>query len=400
MASTAPGSEIAIAPRGELAPGRLRCVGCGAAQDARGPVMRADPESRPFDLYRCAACGLVQQHPRAPGSVGPPWPTPCGAGALTGNTSARASPRSQSADEGVGTTGRRSVGPPRPTWQTNNASSCDRSLVLPQATFVERSAASAEDEPACWARAVQQYVVHVLRHETPRYRRLLQVGCGLGYFVALAAQRGWQVVGLDVSATAVSRAATRFGLDFRAGLLSQHRSTLPPFDLVLLGDIVEHLPEPAAFLREIWQSLAPGGLVCIDTPNWGSRWRRWGRSRWLGLNRYHLNLFDPDSLSRLLASCAFSEIQTGGYTHYRYESWASRPEAQAIISKLPRFLAWRLNRYFDRRAARSPWAILRSAPPATLEAALHLLDDLASPSATPGASGLRADALTAAARRI
>jgi SAM-dependent methyltransferase len=363
MASTAPGSEIAIAPRGELAPGRLRCVGCGAAQDARRPVMRADPESRPFDLYRCAACGLVQQHPRAPGSVGPP----------------------------------------RPTWQINNASSGDRSLVPPQPTFAERSAASAEDEPACWARAVQQYVVHVLRHETPRYRRLLQVGCGFGYFSALAAQRGWQVVGLDLSAESVSRAAARFGLDFRAGSLAQHCRTLPPFDVVFLGGLIERLPEPAALLHEVRRILAPGGVACLDTPNWGGRWRRWGGSRWLGLDRRHVNLFDADSLTRTLRTCGFEQIEIGGYTPYRYESLAVRPEVQHYVRKLPGFIARRLNRYFDRRAARSPWAILRSAPPATLEAALRLLGDLASlvsPSATPSASCLRADALTAAARRI
>jgi len=185
---------------------------------------------------------------------------------------------------------------------------------------------------------------------------------------------------MDISPEAVSRAVVRFGHDFRGGALARHRDTLPPFDLVFLGDIVEHVPEPVAFLCDVRNVLAPDGIVCIDTPNWGSPWRRWGRRHWLGLNRFHVNLFDGDSLAGLLCSCGFGDLKMGSYTHYRYESWANRPEPQVVIQKMPSLLAWRINRFLARRSLRKPLAILRESPPTTLDEACRLLDE---PPATP-----------------
>ncbi|MBN2562007.1 MAG: class I SAM-dependent methyltransferase [Phycisphaerae bacterium] len=292
------------------------CVSCGHDQAIPRPEVPSDPTTRPFDLVRCAACGLVQQHPRC----------------------------------------------------------SDKQLAT---LYDEGYYVFAEDESTRWARAVQQYAVHILPWETAMYRRLLEVGCAAGHLSALADRRGWRVVGIDVSPEAISRAAVRFGLDFRAGLLAQHRQALPPCDLVFLGDVLEHVPAPIAFLAEIRKVLAPDGAMCIDTPNWDSRWRRWGRTRWLGLNRFHVNLFDADSLTGLLDSCGFGDIETRSYTHFRYESWANRPEMQAYVQKMPGPLAWRINRFLDRRSGRSQWAVLREHPPATLDDALRLLDELA-----------------------
>ena len=63
-----------------------------------------------------------------------------------------------------------------------------------------------EKEDDRWARAVQQYVIHLLPHETKSPKRLLDVGCALGHVAALAQRRGWRVTGIDISASAVSRA--------------------------------------------------------------------------------------------------------------------------------------------------------------------------------------------------
>ena len=290
------------------APEPFACVGCGAHRPTRRPVLHADPNRRPFDLIRCKNCGLVQQHPRD------------AAGRLAALYD--------------------------PNYYVFN-----------------------ESHPRRWARAVQQYVVHCLPRESRRPKRLLDVGCALGHFAALARRRGWRVVGLDLSPQAVSRAAVDFALDVRAGTLAQHRTTLPPFDLVFLGDVIEHVPDPARLLQEVRAVLAPGGTLCIDTPNWSGHWRRIGRSRWLGLNRYHVNLFDAASLTALLTRCGFVDIQTGSYTHYRYQTWAHRPEIQGPLRRLPDFLAWRVNRFFSGILRHNHWSTLLTTPPATLEEA-------------------------------
>lgn len=292
------------------------CVGCGRMQEPPRAVLKAAPPERPFDLVRCPDCTLVQQFPRY---------TPA---------------------------------------QFRKLYTADYYVF-------------GESDEHRWARAVQQYVVQLLPLEDRPGRRLLDVGCALGHLAALARLRGWRVTGIDVSAEAVSQASVRFGLDVRAGSLARHRDTLGPFDAVFLGDCLEHVEEPAALLTDVRRSLASGGVVCIDTPNWASRWRRWGGQRWLGLNRYHVNLFDADSLGRLLEASGFADIRAAAYTNYRYEVWTTRPEMLGWLNKLPRFIAWRVSRWLSRFNSNSPWARLRTSPPVNLHQARELVIDYA-----------------------
>ncbi len=318
--------------------GSICCAACGLRQARRRPVLRGDPGRRPFDLLRCLECGLVQQH--RSGAAGP----------------------------------------------VAVMDSEDHDLF-------------AEEETSRWARAAQRYAVHAARWETSRYRRLLDLGCGLGHFSAVAERCGWRVVGLDHSPAAVGEAAVRFGLDFRAGSLGRHRDALPPFDLVFLGGIIEKVREPAELLGDIHRLLAPGGVVCIDTPNWGSTWRRWGRGHWVGLSRAPLNLFDADSLTGLLEWCGFGGIRTGSYTPCCCESWAERPEPQALIRRLPASVAERINRFWAARGRRKPWAALREDPPATLDETVAWLREWSSRRSGPDTSRRSGDILAATARR-
>lgn len=317
---------------------RFSCAACGATRDSARPVIRAGGAC-PFDLVRCGDCGMVQQHPRY-------LPV-------------------------------------------------ELSRLYASDYYVFE-----EDESARWARAVQQYVVHLASLEARGERRLLDVGCALGHFAALARGRGWQVTGLDVSADAASRAALNFGLEVRAGPLSRHVDTLHRFDVVFLGDVIEHVPHPAQFLRDVRRVLTPGGVVCIDTPNWGGFWRRWTGRRWIGLNRYHINLFDAESLTHLLSTSGFESITTGSYTHYRYDGWAARPELSAWLNRLPTALAWRVGRWLVKLGRRSMFKTLIDFRSGDDAAASRMVDALVS--AMPSRSfvgGHSADNLIAFAAR-
>lgn len=99
-------------------------------------------------------------------------------------------------------------------------------------------------------------------------RRLLDVGCGLGFFLAAAQRRGWEVRGVDTSPAWVNLANARLGSE-RVQLASVERASLPrgSFALVTVWDVIEHVFEPIPFLARLRELLAPGGRLFIRTPN-------------------------------------------------------------------------------------------------------------------------------------
>ncbi len=139
--------------------------------------------------------------------------------------------------------------------------------------------------------------------------RLLDVGCGNGFFLAFAFERGWDCYGLDNSPGAIL--AARQKLSDRVTLTTLMDAYYPSdsFDVVSLFEVLEHLPNPMDHLREIHRILKPGGWVCVSVPNFASleRWifRRW----WVGLDApRHLQQFTPQSLHFFLKETCFDAI--------------------------------------------------------------------------------------------
>lgn len=97
--------------------------------------------------------------------------------------------------------------------------------------------------------------------------RLLDVGCGLGAFVAHAAARGWTAVGTEISSWAADDASRRCG----GRIVQAPAFPLPfrtnSFDAVFLHHVLEHLADPAAALLEIHRVTRPGGRLVVVVPN-------------------------------------------------------------------------------------------------------------------------------------
>jgi 2-polyprenyl-3-methyl-5-hydroxy-6-metoxy-1,4-benzoquinol methylase len=131
--------------------------------------------------------------------------------------------------------------------------------------------------------------------------RMLDVGCGNGRFLRKMAGLGWACEGLDFSETAVAvcRAA---GLNVRRGDLFSAGLGDASFDLVTARHVIEHVPDPAAFVREAGRILKPGGRLLIQTPNSAALGRPWFGSRWFANDiPRHLVLFSRSNLDRLAA---------------------------------------------------------------------------------------------------
>jgi 2-polyprenyl-3-methyl-5-hydroxy-6-metoxy-1,4-benzoquinol methylase len=136
---------------------------------------------------------------------------------------------------------------------------------------------------------------------------LADIGCGDGGFLKTMAQRGWQVTGVDFDAAAVAVARGR-GLDVTIGTAQSLLQSGQRFDVVTASHVIEHLPDPEAFLSQCRSLLRPGGKIVVKTPNSASfGHRRYGRD-WRGLEPpRHLQIFTPASL---IACAAKARLRT------------------------------------------------------------------------------------------
>jgi 2-polyprenyl-3-methyl-5-hydroxy-6-metoxy-1,4-benzoquinol methylase len=100
-------------------------------------------------------------------------------------------------------------------------------------------------------------------------RRLLDVGCGLGYFMASAAAAGWTTYGCDTSEQWVRHAGARTGTPERIACSEPRQGLFDGnFEMITAWDVLEHIHDPLPFLRAIADLLVPGGgRVFIRTPN-------------------------------------------------------------------------------------------------------------------------------------
>jgi 2-polyprenyl-3-methyl-5-hydroxy-6-metoxy-1,4-benzoquinol methylase len=98
-----------------------------------------------------------------------------------------------------------------------------------------------------------------------RRGRMLDVGCGVGYYLRAARERGWSVAGVDLDKAAVD-IACRHGIDVRWELAEEMSFSNDEFDVVTLFNVIEHLPAPRMTLQAVRRVLKPGGLFVLETP--------------------------------------------------------------------------------------------------------------------------------------
>ena len=103
--------------------------------------------------------------------------------------------------------------------------------------------------------------------------RLLDIGCGGGLLCEPMVRLGFAVTGVDASERNIAVAATHaaeqsLAIDYRADTAENLLAAAEtPFDVVLNMEVIEHVADPGAFLRDTVSLLAPGGLMILATLN-------------------------------------------------------------------------------------------------------------------------------------
>jgi 2-polyprenyl-3-methyl-5-hydroxy-6-metoxy-1,4-benzoquinol methylase len=150
-----------------------------------------------------------------------------------------------------------------------------------------------------------------------RGKRVLDVGCSSGYLAEPLSERGNTIVGIELDADAAHE-AERFCERVLLGDVETMELPLEPgsFDVVLCGDVIEHLRDPVAALARLRPLLKGGGELVLSTPNvanWAirlsllaGRWRYTDRGI---LDRSHTHLFTRATLVEALRRAGYERIE-------------------------------------------------------------------------------------------
>ncbi|MGE3312135.1 MAG: methyltransferase domain-containing protein [Limisphaerales bacterium] len=155
--------------------------------------------------------------------------------------------------------------------------------------------------------------LRLLRHHCPR-GAVLDVGCSTGAFLFQLRHRfpgDYQAAGIEVSSAALDH-ARRMGIEVVDDSLLAHDFGTRRFDAVTFWAVLEHLPDPAVFVRRAADLLNPGGLVFALVPNLQSLAVRILGANYRYILNQHVNYFAPDTLADLLSRQGLQVVRAGG----------------------------------------------------------------------------------------
>jgi len=142
--------------------------------------------------------------------------------------------------------------------------------------------------------------------------KLLDVGCSSGQVMYWARLRGLEAKGVEINQRTADLARQN-GFEVYNGFVEDAPFEKQSFDLIFLGDIIEHVNDPREFLKSVFSFLKPGGLMIISTPNVNCFWSkltftfyRLFKIPWTSMTPpYHLFQFSLENLNMLLAEFGF-----------------------------------------------------------------------------------------------
>jgi len=129
--------------------------------------------------------------------------------------------------------------------------------------------------------------------------RILDVGCGMGFFLEEARKRGWETYGTEYSSTAIEICEAK-GINMKQGVLDPEDFDGMDFDVITSFEVLEHINNPQPEMKNISTLLRSKGLFYATTPNFNSLMRyRLGAQYNIIHYPEHLTYFTKKTLTRL-----------------------------------------------------------------------------------------------------
>ncbi len=169
-----------------------------------------------------------------------------------------------------------------------------------------------------------KYTDYLLKNFPGKAFRYLEVGCGPGFTLKMLRDNlNWQVQGLEISGYSADYGRTQLGLPIVTGSIEAYNEFKEnEFDLLYMGDVIEHLTSPATTIAKFKKILEPGGLLMLSLPatmnlpavRLGTAiYSALGRNRKMDIKPYHLFEFTPATIKALLQKQGFDVLHLDNY---------------------------------------------------------------------------------------
>ncbi len=207
--------------------------------------------------------------------------------------------------------------PVRPTsLALHRCPACDLEFWRPAAMGDDRFYARISTAPWYYEDARWEFTEALTRlAAVPSIRSVLEVGCGAGHFLDKASGV-YAVTGVDTNPGALEVCRAK-GHHVTDGPLTDLEG---PFDAVVLFEVLEHIPDPDAFLAQLTRLVAPGGMLIIAVPNPDGYWRDFDHVL-LDMPPHHATRWRTRTFGILAARYGFDLVGTAfeplRYVHFR-----------------------------------------------------------------------------------
>lgn len=139
--------------------------------------------------------------------------------------------------------------------------------------------------------------------------RILDIGCGPGYFLELARREGWETHGVNTDKNEVEFCKQYLGLAVKYGELDEKQYPEKYFDVVTLFHTLEHISSFQQTILTVKKIIKPHGLIVIDVPNVNDLRRILLKENWAQFRKGHLWYFSVATLRLLLIRFEFRILE-------------------------------------------------------------------------------------------
>lgn len=140
---------------------------------------------------------------------------------------------------------------------------------------------------------------NILKHKNGG--KILDIGCGPGFFLEIAEAHGFKGWGIDLSPYAIAYARKTFSERIIQGYLTRDMFPENHFDVIVAFDVFEHLYNPDKFLSITSKILKNDGIIMITTPNIKSLLSIFSRGKWVSFKLpEHIYYYSPQTLRRVV----------------------------------------------------------------------------------------------------